>query len=1342
MAYEYGVNLKLDSDKALKDIDTLLAKLREMEKLAGQVKLKVSTTNDVEKQQREFMKQLQQMQAAEQKLATQRQLNEEKIQQAQNKTNAQQLLHEEKVAQAQNKTATQRATNEEKIRQEQQKTATEAERQAMDVLKANEKVRQQKEKTRQEEQRTAQAKEQTARSEQRTNQEAIRTEAQKVEFVNKLFSLYQRVTREREREEDRANRIAKAEQRATEQAEKRAAAVAKAVAARQKEEMISQATSGFYTASKRYAAVGRAGQIAGSVLNNVAQSMGLIQQAASQLTSNLWGYAQRIGSQIVSQVEKIAESALEQYKVLETAEIGFGNFFNGSPAAFTQQVREHAEQMPGVGAQDLVRGIQYIAPLAGGNSQLALNAAEGVMKSILYSGNDVSAYGTNALQNLQQLASGNFTYADIRQMLRAMPTLPSLLANNERGKELLDNGAISTEKMKAYIKKYGQSAILELFADLSENSAASDIYDKYRKTLSGAIEETGEHIKNTWNDAMENAGVYRTITQFLNKIVDSKVLDDVFKRLGDVVGKVINWFKNEKNADQIKAYFTTLKTVLNSFKTVLGQVAKDLGKSLGFLNADGTLNTAGLRQLTRQLSEFVKGLVRGFGGGLKTVIDLAKKFADSMGADGWRKLGEVIGTLASPLGKLITLMTKFGAAVSSIIGAFGTSASGMFKGIGNWTANKLESLLGTAAMTNAGFTTANSAAGNSVAGLLVSSAGKKSAAAAASAATRAQKIAGVAQWGSSVLRGGIIDVVVQSLGGLASEFIKTSKVFGDASDDVAIGVKSVSTALGTFALLFSATNKAGIVGGILSGVGALVAGLISYSDSLVDKAREEQAKKDEVLQNYVNENAGEWVKNYADYVIELYKKGGGNIDLETEEGRAAYDNLKNYIGSQIAWQDENGDYHIDTTKLKDRFEEVFGFFTDDFKQQLLNSGMVDFTAGEGFYNAAQGGTKIDLDKDPALRKQAADLIRASLLNGTDAAEGGVYDYTQSDEKVVRDYLETIGMDEFTTGALEALVAQAEALDTQIKPNTDEIKAKVAELDKKKLSEFDDVQLDENTKAIVNATEGSNKLLWDINKKVGVLAEQSGGNIAQMYGLDDDAISKWDKSNWFKRFFAFGFTGDQDSVSRMLEDSGALGDGSNDPMGDIVKGVSQVAAKALSADKQDIYEEVIGAIQELSSIDANDWTALKNWIKRYKNSSWWKNVINVINGHDFGELARGGFVRGYARGGKIKPIYRAGGGRGVDTVPAYLQPGEYVVRQRATSLAGTGVLDAINRGDLGAAARSLGARFNGSWNNSRSFSRTINNNQKTITNNVTVNNRTKAGGLNSYWSLANRMAASF
>lgn len=1323
MAYEYGVNLKLNSEKAVKDIDALLGKLKQMEDLAGKIKLKVGVVNDVEKQQREFMRTISKMQAAEQKLNTQRILDEEKIARSKDRTTNQQIRNAEKEQQAKLKTQEQQLKGEERVRREQQKTATEAEKQAMDVLKANERVRKEKEKTRQESQRTAQEEEKTAQQQARTSQANTRASREQVQLMEDLLKLYSRYTSQKQKEEQYARRVANQEKKAAEAAEKRAAAVAKAVAAEQKEQLISKATSGFTTASQRYATAGRVGQITGSVLNNVAQSMGLVQQAASQLTSNLWNYAQRIGSQILSQVEKIADGALEQYKTLETAEIGFGNFFNGSPAEFTQQVREHAEAMPGVGAQDLIRGIQYIAPLAGGNSQLAMNAAEGVMKSILYSGNDVSQYGTNALQNLQQLASGNFTYADIRQMLRAMPTLPSLLASSDTGKELLDNGAITTEKLKAFIKKNGQSALLELFADLSANSKAADIYEKYRNTLSGITEEITETLKNRWNDAMEHAGIYKTIGNILKNLKDSGTIDRVFSKFGSVLAKILNFFNNEKNTQQIEAFFDSIATAIKTFAKTVGNVAKEFIKNLGILNSNGTINTSGLRSFARDMSDFLSGLVKGFGSGLKVIIDLAKNLAKSMGANGWKKLGEAIGLIASPLGKLIVLLTKSGAAAASVLGSLTTALGGLFKWLGNKTASHLESLLGTSAVTSAGYSASGSTA---MSGLLVSKG--------VMSANTASRFAGMAKWGSGVLRGGLVAGIIQAAGGLTETLIDLTGVFGDAGDDIKAGVKSVTNGLSAAVIAFSLAGG-GKLGLLLGAIAGLVVGIESYSAAIVDKAREVQSKKDAEMLRQVEEAAPGYVASVANQIIETYKNAGGNIDLNSEEGRAAYDNLKNYIASQIVKYDESGNFlGVDTSSMKEagKFAELFRYFTGDFGQQLLNSGMVDYTAGTAFYGLSGNGQVIDLDKNPQLRDQMAQIIKDALLNGTDAAEGGEYDYTQSNEKIVRDYLQTIGMDTFTTGALEALMAQKDALNEDIIPKTDGIAEKVEDLDNKTLDDFDDIELDENTKKLVNASESFNSILWDIDKKVAQIAVATGGNLAAMYGLDKDSVSKWDKSSWGKRFFAFGMTGKQDEISRSLtEDSGFLwAGGSDDPMGDIVKNISNVASAAMQDDDLATYASAVEAIKELAKIDANDWDSLYSWIQKWKTSDWWANM------GFYGRNAK------KAMGGMIKPIYRAGGGLGVDTVPAYLQPGEFVMRRSATSKAGLGVMNALNTGDLGTAARMLGAKFSGSWNNSRSYDRTVNNNQKTITNNVTVNNRTRGGSLNSYWSLANRMAASF
>lgn len=117
------------------------------------------------------------------------------------------------------------------------------------------------------------------------------------------------------------------------------------------------------------------------------------------------------------------------------------------------------------------------------------------------------------------------------------------------------------------------------------------------------------------------------------------------------------------------------------------------------------------------------------------------------------------------------------------------------------------------------------------------------------------------------------------------------------------------------------------------------------------------------------------------------------------------------------------------------------------------------------------------------------------------------------------------------------------------------------------------------------------------------------------------------------------------------------------------------------------------------------------------------------------------------GGLIRPIYRADGGetpaRGVDTVPIMSQPGEFIMRKAAASRLGLGVLNALNFGDVGKAARLLGSKFSQSWNNSRTYSRNINANRNTINNynNFNITNRSH-GGYATSMNIANRLAMGF
>jgi hypothetical protein len=72
-------------------------------------------------------------------------------------------------------------------------------------------------------------------------------------------------------------------------------------------------------------------------------------------------------------------------------------------------------------------------------------------------------------------------------------------------------------------------------------------------------------------------------------------------------------------------------------------------------------------------------------------------------------------------------------------------------------------------------------------------------------------------------------------------------------------------------------------------------------------------------------------------------------------------------------------------------------------------------------------------------------------------------------------------------------------------------------------------------------------------------------------------------------------------------------------------------------------------------------------------------------------AKGGLVKGMARGGSVEPRGYAVGGAATlprpsnipasDTVPAWLTPGEFVVRRDAVKKYGVGLLDRLNRGRI-------------------------------------------------------------
>lgn len=1182
MAYEYGVNLKLDSEKALKDIDTLLAKLKTMEETAKNIKLHISTTNDIEKQQREFLKTLQQMQNAEQKLATQRQMDEEKVAQAQNKTATQQRINAQKVAQEEEKTANQRIKNAQKVAREEQKANTEAEKGAYEVLKANEKVRQEKERTHRETIKNAQ-------EEERLAQQTLHTEQQRISLLQRLNRLQQQ---------------AAAQQRQT--------------------SIISQIGGGLTSAGKLFSSLGEIGY-------RIANGATAIQTIASQFVNGMFNYAQQIGSQILSQVENIASASLEQYETLETAQIGFANFFNGDPEEFTKTVRQHAEDMPGVSAQDLIRGIQYIAPQADGDSKLAIDAAEGVMKSILYSGNDVSTFGTNALQNLQQLASGVFTAADIRQMLRAMPTLPKLLAESDEGKQLLANGAITTEKLKAYIKENGQSALLKLFADIGEHSAAAGIYDKYANTLVGKIEHTTEELKNRWNDAMENNGVYNSIKELLDKFSNSDVITNVFDKFGKWAGDLFDFF--QKNEKPLTDWANTAKEVLKSIGETFAGVVQDLVKWLGILKDDGSLDVEGLKALTKSIGEFIKGLVSGFGDGLKTLGNIIQWVADHLGEDGWRELGKLLGIVASPLGKIIL-------ALLSVVNSSVLATGGILNDIGGIARGGRPNKLFSGSKESAA-TTAAKAASTANAGVTIGNLGAGDLSFLDKAkSTASGVISKVKDFAGKAFKGAAIFAVGEAVTSFASDFVgnvtgsnSAKQVTKDLGD-----VASSAIALGT---------QFGAVAGGAAGVAAAFFKLIDAGNDL----KEAQQNAAQTAREAAVSKMG---VTYLDTAVDNLKKLGVYTEFE-DKSEDAYE----------AMLEKVNEISSSTSDPTEAIRKLMDVYMRRYQRDSVASAINEY--GE---KAPKGSTAIG-NKDAAETKNLLKgiydkLVKTGIINDVDEGWSSKASGSEIWNYLYKNGIE-INSKEFLTGFNDKLQTLVDDFSNGIEST-------------------------KNTDINLTLNDGAEK--YDT-----------------VAGYMEAAGFVWKDGAWTT----------QAVIEAEVE--------ANKSAGKTVSEIAQQQAKE-------------GHILSGFALNmAGSALTVGGWIK---------SLADLVTGNKSSSSSRGsgggGGGGGFANGGFVKPIYRADGGgvpaRGIDTVPAMLAPGEFVMRRSAVSKIGLGTLHNLNHGDLGEAARSLGARFNNSWNNSRSYHRTINNNQKHVSIVNNIRNRTAAGTRNSYLSLANRMAEVF
>lgn len=170
-------------------------------------------------------------------------------------------------------------------------------------------------------------------------------------------------------------------------------------------------------------------------------------------------------------------------------------------------------------------------------------------------------------------------------------------------------------------------------------------------------------------------------------------------------------------------------------------------------------------------------------------------------------------------------------------------------------------------------------------------------------------------------------------------------------------------------------------------------------------------------------------------------------------------------------------------------------------------------------------------------------------------------------------------------------------------------------------------------------------------------------------------------------------------------------------------LDKVRSAMLNTNNPEDYRKFAAAEKYLSDfLMEDDLTNILWWFR------WLLNAEKDLEGTGLKLFAHGGLL--------TTPAYR---GVGVDTIPAMLSPGEFIMKPSAVKKAGLGMMYALNRGDLGAAARSLAGNVNNNWYRNNNAS--INNSRSTKTNinNFKIINKNASARLNSYYSLANRLS---
>lgn len=1120
-----------------------------------------------------------------------------------------------------------------------------------------------------------------------------------------------------------------------------------------------------------------------TAFGQIASTVSAIRGIGTEFRKTITSIAQPVINMATRLSSSAFRSSMEALKNMELSEIGFSNFFGASAVSgIMQNVKQEALLSP-LSAAQVASYVNQIAPLSGGNSQLALNAAMGVAKMIQYSGGEVSTEMEYVVRNLRDvIAKGKATTIDVRQFNRAMPALKKVL--QEMGLEdFLKDGEISISKETA-------PQLLQAFQRINEYGDVGTIFERTSETISGLLERLEEQVQLFVIDVGEFSGFTDLIKHTIHDFLEDTdgLLSDLRMRAQFIGRDVVAWLKSRD-----------WERVLNIAKEVVGVLWNGLKESLGVLRKalGGTDWKETLVNLANLISSFVKGIANSYswllgimnglnksgilGSGLVQggmgLLGFLSGNAGTLITGGARGFGNLMGTLNQITFTFINAMQKHQLELLKSATTINTFDEALMIASQSLTTVAKDILVADEIL--GGVLTSEQR--KIVQNELASTQSEREAIAkeANAVATRASEIAiesetAVRNYNTATMRaqgasgGGLLGPA--AIGGGT----KLGSYLGSGLKALAIGtlVGSISSSLtqgvaeGFGADKYGAANAGNIVGsvggfaaggavigsiipGIGTAIGAIGGGIIGAikagfeASGILDQSRKDEL---DAFKQQVNNGA---------YLKEILS----GIDRGNNISSNEFDNINSNLVQQMnqwAAATPSGTAQM----LKDYLREIYinGRSIDDTVKEIGKTQDQQAETLWKFVEAddIQGGN----DYAAVLQESGLSSFQIAAMIMQKSLEHG----KSKDETI--DYLLKWGKTNNAAG--EDLTSEmiAGMNDRDKEATAEKLKLAWTEIG---MQSVQNLEMDEDDK--ISLSKGLGQAMakfltssfdemtdqdWTYMNRFLDAAKVT--NVSDQLGYQMSPTGFTEMTWWAKKY---GLT----TGNASMWSSGYKGHGAEDENGNPLGSSTYVYPEGL-------IDEMTGG---MSIQDAWNWVdqnykdyglSTKDVVEQWKSEMTPKEdeqtAINKSQENKLQEIKlntdllvnQGGTAQqqfeafksslpqlqtqNKANGGIV---YLASGGapRGVDIVPAMLQPGEFVVRRSAVEKVGLSAMNALNTGNLGYFARAINRQdiygdYNGAktWN----YSNTANDNRKS--NRVIVNNFTRGARLNRYYTLANRL----